>query len=57
LKNIVGLELNKIVPESAGHIVFITQGRKNSNEIPLVEVKMDSCEVARKIWTEYAAKK
>ena len=57
LKNVVGTELNKIIPDSACHIVFITQGRKNANEIPLVEVKMDSCEVARKIRTEYAAKK
>jgi predicted transposase YbfD/YdcC len=33
------------------------QGRKSENEIPLVEVKMDSSEVARKIRTEYAQRK
>ena len=57
LRNIVGEILNKIVPESATHIVFTTQGSKNAREIPLVEVKLDNRELALKIRKDFAAKK
>jgi hypothetical protein len=33
------------------------QGKKNSNNIPLAEVKMDSAELASKIRKQFAAKK
>ncbi len=46
---IVGPILNAIVANSAHHIVFTIQGRKNSNEIPLAKVKMDNNELATKI--------
>jgi hypothetical protein len=57
LRNIVGSIINEIVTDSSKNIVLIRQGRKNGTEIPLVEVKMDSREIAQKIRKEFAAKK
>ncbi len=47
--DIVGQVLNAIEPNSTDHIVFTIQGRKNSSEIPLAEVKLDNSELATKI--------
>ena len=57
LKNIVSQLANQIVPNSADNIILIRQGRKKGQEIPLVEVKLDSREIALKIRKEFAAKK
>jgi hypothetical protein len=55
--NIVGPIHNAIEPNSSLHIVFTIQGRKNSKEIPLAEVKIDSSELATKIRKQLVAKK
>ena len=57
LRDMVGGVLNNIVPGSAEEILFVDLGRKNSREIPLVEVKMKSKETAGKIRRQFAAKR
>ena len=57
LKNIVSLVLNQIEPNSGDHIVFVSLGHKNSQDIPLAEVKLDSAELALKIRKQFAEKK
>ena len=57
LHKIVGEILDKIIPESSKHVVFSSLGNRNSKIIPLVEVKMDSRDLAMKIRREFSAKK
>ena len=57
LKDIVGEILNKIEPGSSSHIIFTSLGSRNQRFIPLVEVKLDSRELAVKIRKQYAQKK
>ncbi len=57
LHKIVGEVLDKIVPESSKHIVFSSLESRNSRILPLVEVKLDSKELAMKIRKEFSAKK
>jgi hypothetical protein len=49
LRDIVGLILNAIEPNSSEHFVFTIQTRKNSHKIPLDEVKLDNSKLATKI--------
>jgi hypothetical protein len=57
LKNIVSLVLNRIEPNSGEHIIFFTLGHRNSQDVPLAEVKLDSAELALKIRKQFAEKK
>jgi hypothetical protein len=57
LRSIVRSIINEIVTDSSNNIVLKRQRWKNANKIPLVEVKMDSREIAQKIRKEFAAKK
>jgi hypothetical protein len=57
LGGIIGPILNEIETNSSDHIVFMTQGSKNSRNIPLAEVKMDSANLGAKIRRQFAAKK
>jgi hypothetical protein len=56
LITIVGEVLKKIVPDFSKHIIFTSLGSRNTATIPLVEVKMDSRELAKKIRKEFSAK-
>jgi hypothetical protein len=49
LNTIVGVILDKIVPNTSKHLIFSSLGSRNSRAIPLVEVKLDSRELAMKI--------
>ena len=55
LHKIVGEILDKIIPESSKHVIFSSLGNRNSKIIPLVEVKMDSRDLAMKIRREFSA--
>ena len=57
LNGIVGEILDKIEPDASKHIVFTSQGSRNKNYIPLVEVRMSSKEMAMKIRKQFTAKK
>ncbi len=57
LNDIVGEILNKIEPGAASHIVFASLGSRNQRFIPLVEVKLDSRDLAMKIRKQFAQKK
>jgi hypothetical protein len=57
LDKIVGVVLEKIVPDSSKHVIFTSLGSRNSIVIPLVEVRLDSRELAMKIRKEFSAKK
>ena len=54
LRKIVGDVLDKIVPDTTKHIVFCSLGSRNSRVIPLVEVKLDSRELALRIRKEFS---
>jgi hypothetical protein len=56
LNTIVGEVLEMIVPDSSKHIIFTLLGSRNAMTIPLVEVKMDSKELATKIRKEFSTK-
>ena len=57
LDNIVGEVLERIVPDASKHVVFSSLGSRNSRVIPLVEVKLDSRELAVKIRKDFSNKK
>ena len=57
LRKIVGDVLDKIVPDSTKHIIFCSLGNRNKRDIPLVEVKLDSRDLALKIRKEFSKKK
>ena len=57
LNEMVAKTLDGIVPGSSANIQFVDLGKKNSREIPLVEVKMRSREAAVAIRRQFAAKK
>jgi hypothetical protein len=57
LRKIVGDVLDKIVPDSTKHIIFCSLGNRNTKVIPLVEVKLDSRDLALKICKEFSKKK
>jgi hypothetical protein len=42
LRQIVGTALNQIEQNAGVHVVFATLGRKNTQDIPLAEVKLDN---------------
>ena len=49
LDKMVADVLCRIDPEGKGNIIFIKQGRNEGRQIPMVEVRMESKEVARRI--------
>ena len=57
LDNIVGEVLERIVPDASKHVVFSSLGSRNSRVIPLVEVKLDSRELAVKVRKDFSNKK
>ena len=57
LNSIVGEVLDRIEAGSSKHIVFASLGSRNQRFIPLVEVKMDSRDLAIKIRKQFAVKK
>ena len=57
LNDIVGEVLNKIEPGASQHILFASMGSRNQKYISLVEVELDSRELAMKIRKQFAAKK
>jgi hypothetical protein len=57
LNDIVGEVLNKIEPGASQHVLFASMGSRNQKYIPLVEVRLDSRELATKIRKQFAAKK
>ena len=57
LREMVGGVFNNLMPGAADEILFVDLGRKNSREIPLVEVKMKSKEIAGKIRRQFAARR
>ena len=57
LDKIVGDVLDKIVPNASKHVIFASLGSRNARIIPLVEVKLDSREMAVKIRKEFSSKK
>jgi hypothetical protein len=57
LRQIVRKVLNQIEQNAGDHVVFVTLGRKRSQDIPLAEVKLDSRELTLKIRKLFAEKK
>ncbi len=57
INSIVGEILDKIEPEALKHVAFTSLGSRNTRIIPVVEVKMDSRELAMKIRKGYGEKK
>jgi hypothetical protein len=57
LRKIVDDVIKSIVPDFAGQIVYVNQGRSMGKMIPLVEVKLDSVENASLIRKAFAEKK
>jgi hypothetical protein len=57
LDNIVGEVLEKIVPNASKHVIFSSLGSRNSRVIPLVEVRLDSRELAMKIRKDFSIKR
>ncbi len=57
LRKIVEDVIKSIVPDFAGQIVYVNQGRTEGKMIPLVEVKLDSAENATLIRKAFAEKK
>jgi hypothetical protein len=57
LNDMVGEVLNKIEPGASDHIIFSSLGSRNQRFIPLIEVKLDSRELAMKIRRQFAQKK
>jgi hypothetical protein len=57
IRNIVTDIFNTVLPEFAGEIIYINQGRSNGRIIPLVEVKLNSVENATLIRKSFAEKK
>ncbi len=57
VNEMVGELLDKIVPESAKHLMFANQGRNRGRDIPMVEARLDSKEIAVKIRKQFAEKK
>jgi hypothetical protein len=57
LNGIVGEVLDKIEPDASKHILFASQWSRNQNFIPLVEVTMDSKELALRIRKQFTVKK
>jgi hypothetical protein len=47
----------RIDPEGSGRILLIKPGRNDGRSIPMVEVRMESKEIARRIRSRYAEKK
>ena len=57
LDNIIGEVLKKIVPNASKHVIFSSLGSRNSRVIPLVEVRLDSRELAMKIRKDFSIKR
>ena len=57
LRDIVEDVIKTVLPDFAGRILFVNQGKNNGKIIPLVEVKMDSVESAALIRKAFAEKK
>jgi hypothetical protein len=57
LRDLVITTLKKIKPDFDGKIGFINQGKNNSKDIPMVEVKLMSAEVATSIRKTLAEKR
>ena len=57
LNTLVGEILDKIEPEASKHVTFTSLGSRNSRIIPVVEVKLDSSELAKKIRKGFGEKK
>jgi hypothetical protein len=57
IRKIVVDTLKKIKPDFDGKIGFVNQGKNNGREIPMVEVKMDSVEVAATMRKAFADKR
>ena len=53
----IGKLLNHIEPEASKNVIFINPGRNRSRDIPVMEVRMDNKELARKIRKQFAAKR
>ena len=49
LDNMVADVLCKLDPEGNGKILFIKPGRREGHNIPMVEVRMESKEIAKRI--------
>ena len=56
LSDIITGLLNKLDPDLAKNVVFINQGKKVGIEIPMVEVRMTSRELAKKARMSFVAK-
>jgi hypothetical protein len=57
LRNLVVDTIKKFKPDFDGRTVFINQGKNNGKEIPMVEVKLASTEVASAIRKAFAEKR
>ena len=57
LDKMVAEVLRKLDPEGQGQILFIKPGRKDGINIPMVEVRMENKEMAKRIRACYAEKK
>ena len=57
LNGIVGEILDRIEPGASQHVIFASLGSRNQRVIPLVEVRLDSRELALKIRKQFATKK
>ena len=57
INSMVGEVLDKIVPDASKHIAFTSLGSRNTRIIPVVEVKMDSRDLAVKIRKGFWEKK
>ena len=49
--------MNSIIPESSKHFLFANQGRSRGRDITLVEIRMESKDMALKIRKKFAEKK
>jgi len=57
IRDIVKNIFNSIIPDFAGEIVYVNQGKSNGRFIPLVEVKLNSADNASLIRKTFAEKK
>ena len=57
VNEMVGGILDSIVPEASKHFLFANQGRSRGRDVTLVEVRMESKEMAFKIRKQFAEKK
>jgi hypothetical protein len=57
LRDMVSEVLESNEPGSSSEIIFVAQGRSNSKDIPLVEVRISNRDTAAKIRKSFAIKK